>query len=55
MGSVLMLPGIDLAGRNAAWQDWASTQADMEVKEDSGTALDIRGRWPDMMLADRKL
>jgi hypothetical protein len=54
-GSVLMLPGIDLARQNAAWQAWASTQAGLEVKEDPGTALDIRVRWPEVMLPDAKL
>jgi len=53
-GSVLMLPGIDLARQNSAWQVWAGTQAGLEVKEDAGTALDIRVRWPDVMLSDRR-
>jgi hypothetical protein len=54
-GSVLMLPGIDLARQNNAWREWAGSQAGMEVKEDAGTALDIRVHWPEVMLPDRKL
>lgn len=53
-GSVLMLPGIDLARQNSAWRDWAGTQAGMEIKEDAGTALDIRLRWPEVMLPESK-
>jgi hypothetical protein len=49
-GSVLMLPGIDLAHQNDAWRDWAGTQPGMEVKENAATALDIRVRWPEVML-----
>jgi O-antigen ligase len=47
-GSVVVLPGIDLARLNPRWQEWAA-HAGAEVRSSGRVALDVRARWPEAM------
>jgi hypothetical protein len=50
-GSRVLLPGIDITGEAAGWWGWAAeAETPIPVQLSQGLAVDVRPRWPEMIL-----